>query len=248
MRNDASVQWQTSRKRSKHHFCTERGTSSLPFFGSCRLCVFWPFFGLPFLSPLRWFWPSIIYWIFGLRYWLQQQQCSQIMLGPTKPKDLGAWSYPLLGHPSSNQISKVDMIMAAITQSTILDHVGALTVRPKKAWAIGCPKPKPKWWLPIRRSLFSPIPVGSQYNLGVFLFQFYDIESLVKFLGSRKENLVKFTLKKYLSFGQKTKNNCWKRNVQYDPYPMFIFKFPWPFLIVENNVKIIMNLTVVTWI
>jgi hypothetical protein len=80
----------------------------------------------------------------AIRHWLQQQLCSQIMLGPTKPKDLGAWSYPLLGHLPSNQISKVDMIMAVITQSTILDHVAALTVRPKKAWAIGCPKPKPK--------------------------------------------------------------------------------------------------------
>jgi hypothetical protein len=127
----------------------------------------------------------------GLRHcWLQQQLCSQIMLGPTKPKDLGAWSYPLLGNPSSNQISKVDMIMAAITQSTILDHVAALTVRHKKAWAIGCPKPKPKWWLPICWSLFSPLPVGSQYNLGVFLFQFRDIESLVKFFGKRKENKI----------------------------------------------------------
>jgi hypothetical protein len=25
------------------------------FFGSCKLFIFWPFFGLPFLSPLRWF-------------------------------------------------------------------------------------------------------------------------------------------------------------------------------------------------
>jgi hypothetical protein len=33
-------------------------------FGSCRLCVFWPFFGLPFLSPLWWFQPLIFYWIF----------------------------------------------------------------------------------------------------------------------------------------------------------------------------------------
>jgi hypothetical protein len=28
------------------------------------LYVFWPFFGLPFLSPLWWFRPSIFYWIF----------------------------------------------------------------------------------------------------------------------------------------------------------------------------------------
>ncbi len=32
---------------------TTRETSSLPFFfGSCKLFIFWPFFGLPFLSPL----------------------------------------------------------------------------------------------------------------------------------------------------------------------------------------------------
>jgi hypothetical protein len=240
LRKDASVQWQTSRKRSKHQLYTERGTSSLP--GSCRPCVFWPFFGVPVTVPAI----DLLLDFCAIRHRLQQQLCSQIMLGPTKPKDLGAWSYPLLGHLPSNQISKVDMIMAAITQSTILDHVAALTVRPKKAWAIGCPKPKPKWRLPICWSLFSPLPVGSQYNLGVFLFQFYDIECLVNFSGKRKENIVKFTLKKYLSFGQKTRNNCWKRNIQFDPYPMFILKFPWPFLIVENNVKIIVNLTVVT--
>jgi hypothetical protein len=35
----------------------ERNKLSL-FFGSYGLCVFWPFFGLPFLSPLWWFWPS----------------------------------------------------------------------------------------------------------------------------------------------------------------------------------------------
>jgi len=33
----------------------------LPFFGPFRLCIFWPFFGLPFLSPLGWFWPSIFF-------------------------------------------------------------------------------------------------------------------------------------------------------------------------------------------
>jgi len=25
-----------------------RGTNFFPFFGSCELCIFWPFFGLPF--------------------------------------------------------------------------------------------------------------------------------------------------------------------------------------------------------
>ncbi len=38
--------------------------SLVPFFGSCELCVFWPFFGFPFLSPLWWFRPSIFYWVF----------------------------------------------------------------------------------------------------------------------------------------------------------------------------------------
>jgi len=38
-----------------------RGITSLPFFCSYRLFVFWPFFGLPFLSPPWWFWPSIFY-------------------------------------------------------------------------------------------------------------------------------------------------------------------------------------------
>ncbi len=39
-------------------------TSSLLFFGSCGLLVFWPFFGLPFFHPLWWFQPSIFCWIF----------------------------------------------------------------------------------------------------------------------------------------------------------------------------------------
>ncbi len=36
---------------------------SLPIFGPFGLCVFWPFFGLPFLSPLGWFWPLFFYWL-----------------------------------------------------------------------------------------------------------------------------------------------------------------------------------------
>jgi hypothetical protein len=179
--------------------------------------------------------PAIdLLWDFcGLRHWLQQQLCSQIMFGPTKPKDLGAWSYPLLGHPSSNQISKVDIIMAA------------LTVRPKKPWAIDCPKPKPKWWLPICWSLFSPLQVGSQYNLGFFFSNFVIMNEI---FWEKKRKFSQIYTKFFFFLGQKTKNNCWKRNIQHDPYPMFIFKFPWPFLIVENNVKIMVNLTVVTLI
>jgi len=42
---------------------TTKGINFLPFFGSCGLFIFWPFFGLPFLSPMSWFWPSIFYWI-----------------------------------------------------------------------------------------------------------------------------------------------------------------------------------------
>jgi len=38
---------------------TMRKTSSLPLFGPFGLCVCWPFFGLPFLSPLGWFQPLI---------------------------------------------------------------------------------------------------------------------------------------------------------------------------------------------
>jgi hypothetical protein len=34
------------------------------FFGFYKVCIFWPFFGLFFLSPWWWFWPSIFYWIF----------------------------------------------------------------------------------------------------------------------------------------------------------------------------------------
>ncbi len=39
-------------------------TNLLPFFGPFQLCVFWPSFDLPFLSPLGWFWALIFYWIF----------------------------------------------------------------------------------------------------------------------------------------------------------------------------------------
>jgi len=42
----------------------ERDRLSPFFLGSCRMYVFWLFFGLPFLSPLQWFRPSIFYWIF----------------------------------------------------------------------------------------------------------------------------------------------------------------------------------------
>jgi hypothetical protein len=41
-----------------------RASSFFPFFGRFELYVCWPFFGLPFLSPLGWFWPLIFYWIF----------------------------------------------------------------------------------------------------------------------------------------------------------------------------------------
>jgi len=34
------------------------------FLGLMGLCIFWPFFGLPLLCPLRWFRPLIFYWIF----------------------------------------------------------------------------------------------------------------------------------------------------------------------------------------
>ncbi len=34
------------------------------FLGLMGLCIFWPFFGLPFLCPVRQFRPLIFYWIF----------------------------------------------------------------------------------------------------------------------------------------------------------------------------------------
>ncbi len=52
----------TNEKTNKH----KTSTFTL-FLGFLRaVCVFWPFFGLPFLSPLWWFWfwPLIFYWIF----------------------------------------------------------------------------------------------------------------------------------------------------------------------------------------
>ncbi len=39
---------------------------ALPLLRPYGLCVFWPFFGLPFLSPVGWFRPSIFYWNFLL--------------------------------------------------------------------------------------------------------------------------------------------------------------------------------------
>jgi len=41
-----------------------RGTSSLFFFGSCGLCVFWPFFGLLFCLPCDGSSHQVFYWIF----------------------------------------------------------------------------------------------------------------------------------------------------------------------------------------
>ncbi len=59
-----------------------RGTSSLLLlFCSCGLFVFRPFFGLPFLSPLLWFLPSIFF--LGFLFIFFVQRCQHIFVKRT---------------------------------------------------------------------------------------------------------------------------------------------------------------------